>query len=251
LAGHSSWVINVAYSPNGQQLASASDDKTIKIWDVSSGQLLKSLTGHSSVVNSVAYSLNGQQLASASFDNTIKIWDVSSGQLLKTLTGHSDAVYSVAYSPNGQQLASASVDKTIKIWDVSSGQLLKTLAGHSKEVNNATYSPNGQQLASASADNTIILWDLDFDNLLNSGCNLLNNYLIAHPEVLEELRSCQTPLRLAQGATTLVIQGEKLARNDDISGAVEKFGKAQQWNNKLKFDSQARAKELANQGKVK
>ncbi|MEH2291404.1 hypothetical protein [Nostoc sp.] len=79
---------------------------------------------------------------------------------------------------------------------------------------------------------------------------MLNNYLIAHPEVLEELQSCQTPLRLVQGATVLVVQGEKLARSDDINGAVEKFGKAQQWDNKLKFDSQTRAKELANQAKV-
>ncbi|MEH2240517.1 WD40 repeat domain-containing protein, partial [Nostoc sp.] len=192
----------------------------------------------------------GQQLASASVDKTIKIWDVSSGQLLKTLTGHSSEVYSVAYSPNGQQLASASVDKTIKIWDVSSGQLLKTLTGHSSGVISVAYSPNGQQLASASDDKTIILWDLDFENLLLSGCKLLNNYFIGHPEVLEELQSCQTPSRKAQGATTLVIQGENLAQNDDINGAVEKFGKAQQWDNKLKFDSQARAKELANQGKT-
>ncbi|MEH2226107.1 nSTAND1 domain-containing NTPase [Nostoc sp.] len=245
LTGHSSPVNSIAYSPNGQQLASASAGKTIKIWDVSSGQLLNTLTGHSSPVNSIAYNPNGKDLASASADNTIKIWDVSSGQLLKTLTGHSSPVNSVAYSPNGQQLASASFDNTIKIWDVSSGQLLKTLTGHSSWVYSVAFSPNGQQLASASADKTIILWDLDFDNLLLSGCKLLNNYLIAHPEVLEELQSCQTRSRLVQGATVLVIQGEKLARNDDINGAVEKFGKAQQWDNKLKFDSQTRAKELA------
>ncbi|MEH1814791.1 MAG: ribosome assembly protein 4 [Nostoc sp.] len=250
LTGHSKEVYSVAYSPNGQQLASASDDKTIKIWDVSSGKLFKTLTGRGKEVYSVAYSPNGQQLASANFDNTIKIWDVSSGKPLKTLTSHSSFVTSVAFSPNGQELASASLDKTIKIWDVSSGKPLKTLTGHSGSVNSVAYSPSGQQLASASGDKTIILWDLDFDNLLFSGCNLLNNYFIGHPEVLEELQSCQTRSRLAQGATTLVIQGEKLARNDDINGAVEKFGKAQQWDNKLKFDSQARAKELANQGKT-
>ncbi|MEH1966025.1 WD40 repeat domain-containing protein [Nostoc sp.] len=248
LTGHSKEVNSVAYSPNGQQLASASRDKTIKIWDVSSGKLLKTLTGHSSRVWSVAYSPNEQQLASASFDNTIKIWDVSSGKLLKTLTGHSSLIIGVAYSPNGKQLASASFDSTIKIWDISIGKPLKTLTGYSSQVYSVAYSPNGEQLASASADKTIILWDFDFDNLLFSGCSLLNHYLIAHPEVLEELQSCQTPSRLAQGATTLLIQGEKLARNDDINGAVEKFRKAQQWDNKLKFDSQTRAKELA-QGK--
>ncbi|MBN3889395.1 MAG: ribosome assembly protein 4 [Nostoc sp. JL31] len=249
LTGHRDAVNSIAYSPNGQQLASASFDNTIKIWDVSSGQLSETLTGHSSYVNSIAYSPNGRQLASASLDNTIKIWDVSSSQLLKSLSSRREVI-SVAYNPNGQQLASASADNTIKIWDVNSGQLLKSLTGHRDAVNSIAFSPNGQQLASASKDKTIILWDLDFDNLLDSGCNLLNNYFIGHPEVLEELQSCQTPSRLAQGATMLVIQGEKLARNDDISGAVEKFHKAQQWDNKLKFDSQAKAKELANQGKT-
>ncbi|MDZ8189183.1 MAG: hypothetical protein RMX96_30630, partial [Nostoc sp. ChiSLP02] len=136
------------------------------------------------------------------------------------------------------------------LWDVSTGKAIKTLTGHSSKVYSVGFSPDGKTLASASAHNTAILWDLDFDNLLLSGCDLLNNYLITHPEVLEELQSCQTPARLAQGATVLVIQGEKLARNQDIDGAVAKFNKAQQWDNKLKFDSQARAKELANQAKV-
>ncbi len=96
----------------------------------------------------------------------------------------------------------------------------------------------------------MILWDLDFDNLLLSGCNLLNNYLVAHPEVLEDLKKCQTPSRKVLGAKVLVIQGEKLARNDDINGAVEKFRQAQQWDNKLKFDFHARATEFVNKGKA-
>ncbi|MBC1242195.1 ribosome assembly protein 4, partial [Nostoc sp. 2RC] len=184
-------------------------------------------------------------------DNTIKLWDVSTSKAIKTLTGHSSRVYSVVFSPDGKTLASASDDNTIKLWDVSTSKAIKTLTGHSSRVYSVVFSPDGKTLASASDENTVILWDLDFDNLLLSGCNLLNNYLIAHAEVLEEFQSCQTPSRLAQAATVLVIQGEKLARNDDINDAVEKFNKAQQWDNKLKFDSQARAKEFVNKGKAK
>ncbi|WP_414574265.1 WD40 repeat domain-containing protein, partial [Nostoc sp. CCY 9925] len=168
LEGHSKTVTSVAYSPNGHQLASASWDNTIKLWDISSGKLLQTLTGHSDTVNSVAYSPNGHQLASASWDNTIKLWDISSGKLLQTLTGHSDTVNSVAYSPNGQQLASASADNTIKIWDISSGKLLQTLTDHSDTVNSVTYSPNGQQLASASGDKTIKIWDISSGKLLQT-----------------------------------------------------------------------------------
>ncbi|MEH2266183.1 WD40 repeat domain-containing protein, partial [Nostoc sp.] len=235
---------------DGKTLASGSADKTIKLWDVSTGKAMKTLSGHSSSVISVVFSPDGKTLASGSADKTIKLWDVSTGKAMKTLSGHSSLVISVVFSPDGKTLASGSFDKTIKLWDVSTGKAIKTLTGHSSFVLSVVFSPDGKTLASGSDDKTVILWDLDFDNLLHSGCNLLNNYFIGHPEVLEELQSCQTPSRKAQGATTLVIQGNKLALNDDINGAVEKFGKAQQWDNKLKFDSQARAKELANQGKV-
>ncbi|MBD2678357.1 MULTISPECIES: AAA family ATPase [Nostoc] len=246
LTGHSSRVYSVVFSPDGKTLASGSNDNTIKLWDVSTGKAIKTLTGHSSLVLSVVFSPDGKTLASGSNDNTIKLWDVSMGKAIKTLTGHSSLVWGVVFSPDGKTLASGSYDKTIKLWDVSTGKAIKTLTGHSNRVYSVVFSSDGKTLASGSDDNTVILWDLDFDNLLLSGCNLLNNYLIAHPEVLEELQSCQTPAQLAQGATVLVIQGEKLARNDDINGAVAKFNKAQQWDSKLKFDSQARAKEFVN-----
>ncbi|MDZ8264568.1 eIF2A-related protein, partial [Nostoc sp. ChiQUE01b] len=250
LTGHSSRVNSVVFSPDGKTLASGSYDNTIKLWDVNTGKAIKTLTGHSSRVNSVVFSPDGKTLASGSDDNTIKLWDVSTGKAIKTLTGHSGTVYSVVFSPDGKTLASGSDDNTIKLWDVSTGKAIKTLTGHSGTVWGVVFSPDGKTLASGSVDKTVILWDLDFNDLLHSGCNLLNNYFISHPEVLEELQSCQTPSRLAQGATALVIQGEKLARNDDINGAVEKFGKAQQWDKKLKFDFQVRAKEFVNQGKA-
>ncbi|AFY46334.1 WD40 repeat-containing protein [Nostoc sp. PCC 7524] len=246
LQGHSRGVYSVAYSPDSKYLASASSDNTIKIWDLSTDKAVQTLQGHSSEVISVAYSPDGKYLASASWDNTIKIWDISTSKAVQTLQDHSSLVMSVAYSPDGKYLAAASRNSTIKIWDISTGKAVQTLQGHSREVMSVAYSPNGKYLASASSDNTIKIWDLDVDNLLRSGCDLLNNYLIFHPEVLEELSSCQTPARLVPAATVLVIQGEKLARVGDISGAVAKFRQAQQWDQSLKFDPEAKAQALAN-----
>jgi WD40 repeat protein len=168
LTGHSDSVWSVAYSPNGQTLASGSWDNTIKLWNVKTGNLLQTLTGHSKDINSVAYSPDGQTLASASNDNTIKLWNVKTGNLLQTLEGHSYSVNSVAYSPDGQTLASGSDDNTIKVWNVKTGKLLQALTGHSDSVWSVAYSPDGQTLASGSGDTTIKIWDVKTGNLLQT-----------------------------------------------------------------------------------
>ncbi|MBC6477892.1 MAG: trypsin-like peptidase domain-containing protein [Hormoscilla sp. GM7CHS1pb] len=170
LKGHSDVVYSVAISPDGQLLASGSDDNTIKIWNLGSGRLLRTLTGHSGDVNSVgqAWGPDGQLLASGSGDRTIKIWNLGSGRLLRTLTGHSRWVRSVAISPDGQLLASGSDDRTIKIWNLGSGRLLRTLTGHSHWVNSVAISPDGQLLASGSRDRTIKIWNLESGRLLRT-----------------------------------------------------------------------------------
>ena len=166
LTRHKVDVNSVAFSSNGQLLASGSDDNTIKLWQVQDGRvrLLNTLTGHKNWVYSVAFSPNGQLLASGSRDDTIKLWQVSDGMLLGTLTGHKADVNSVAFSPNGQLLASGSDDKTIKLWQVQDGgerrQLLNTLTGHKNWVYSVAFSPDGQLLASGSRDNTIKLWQV-------------------------------------------------------------------------------------------
>jgi WD40 repeat protein len=166
LTGHSNWVWSVAYSPDGQTLASGSLDNTIKLWNVNTGNLLQTLKGHSELVNSVAYSPDGQTVASGSLDKTIKLWNINTGNLLQTLEGY----YIVAYSPDGQTLAlaSGSDDKTIKLWDVNTGNLLQTLKGHSELVNSVAYSPDGQTLASGNNDKTIKLWNVNTGNLLQT-----------------------------------------------------------------------------------
>ncbi|MFB2917599.1 hypothetical protein [Aerosakkonema funiforme] len=159
LGGHANTVNGVSFSPNGKMLASASDDYTVKVWDIFSGKEIKTLTGHTNCVNGVSFSPNGKMLASASADNAVKLWDISSGKEIKTLTGHTNSVWGVSFSPNGKMLASASADKTVKLWDTSSGKEIKTLTGHTDGVAWVSFSPNGKMLASASTDKTVKLWD--------------------------------------------------------------------------------------------
>jgi WD40 repeat protein len=127
LEGHSSFVMVAAFSHDSRKLASASWDKTIKVWDVSSGACLQTLQGHSGGVRSVAFSHDSRKLASASRDNTVKVWDVSSEVCLQTFVGHTNYVTSVAFSHDSSKLASASWDNTVKVWDASSGACLQTL----------------------------------------------------------------------------------------------------------------------------
>ncbi len=105
--------------PAEKPLASGSDDTTIRLQDVETGQLVRTLEGHIAGVNSVTFSPDGRLLASGSLDNTVRLWDAASGQLVRTLEGHTDNVNSVAFSPNGRLLASGSDDTTVRLWDIA------------------------------------------------------------------------------------------------------------------------------------
>jgi WD40 repeat protein len=151
---------SVAFSPNGKLLVSASTDRTIKIWDLASGNALHVMSEHDGPAYSVAFSPDGKIVASGGWDKTVELWDVVTGRELRGLSGHSQLVISVAFSPNGKLLASGGADGTVRLWDVASGHALRTLAGDSGSVRCVAFSPDGTMLASGGDDDTIKLWDV-------------------------------------------------------------------------------------------
>jgi WD40 repeat protein len=165
LSGHRGGVSSVVWSSDGKRLATASDDRTAKVWDADTGKELLTLTGHRNIVMSVAWSPaeteEGQRLATGSGDGTAKVWDAENGKELLTLTGHSNTVSSVAWSPDGKRLATGSWDRTAKVWDASNGKELLTLTGHRDSVLSMTWSPDGERLATGSSDGTAKVWDAE------------------------------------------------------------------------------------------
>ncbi|WP_204139983.1 AAA-like domain-containing protein [Halomicronema sp. CCY15110] len=157
LAGHEGEVRAVAYSPQGDRIASASLDGTVILW-TTDGTRLQTLSSNDGGVRAIAFSPDGQVLAAGS-PGTIRLWDVPTGEPLMAIPAHQGLITTLGFSPDGSQIASGSTDKTVKVWQ-RDGTLLHTLTGHRAMVRGLAFSPDGQQLASGSADATIKLWHL-------------------------------------------------------------------------------------------
>lgn len=179
--GHDHNVSSVAFiPPTGDFLLSASRDKTIKLWEVSTGYCVKTLVGHREWVRMVRVNFEGTFIGSCSNDHTIRIWCVESKETKIELRDHDHTVECIAWAPEtasvfineaagndnkkgqhvGPFIVSGSRDKTIKIWDVSSGICLFTLHGHDNWVRGVVFHPGGKFLLSASDDKTIRVWDI-------------------------------------------------------------------------------------------
>ena len=192
--GHSNSVTSVAFSPDGTRLLSASDDKTLKLWDAATGQLMRTFEAHTEV-KSVVFSRDGTRLLSGGNGDTLQLWDAASGQLIRThsssalsvafspdgtrllaggprgarlwdaasgrlihtFTGHELPVYAVAFSPDGTYLLSGA--EHVRLWDAASGLLIRTFKGYSGSAQSVASSPDGKHLLSGSSDKTLKLWD--------------------------------------------------------------------------------------------
>jgi len=150
----------VAWSSDSRLLVTASDDKTLKIWELSSGKSLKTLKGHSNYVFCCNFNPQSNLIVSGSFDESVRIWDVRTGKCLKTLPAHSDPVSAVHFNRDGSLIVSSSYDGLCRIWDTASGQCLKTLIDDDNPpVSFVKFSPNGKYILAATLDNTLKLWD--------------------------------------------------------------------------------------------
>ena len=167
LKAHSGWVTAVAFSPDGQRLASGSWDRTVKFWEVTSGKQLNPVASKMKEVQSLAFSRDGHWLATENSLNTVALRDPVTGQEIRALPSDrplgalgSNWVYSIAFSPDGQLLASGLDDKTVRLWDVKTGQKVRDLTGLRRPVIYIAFSPDGRLLATGADEKTIRIWDV-------------------------------------------------------------------------------------------
>jgi WD40 repeat protein len=182
LKGHTDEVRALGFSPDGQRIASAgldrtlaylpdstrivtgSADQTVRVWDTTTGQELRTFKGHTDQVVAVAASPDGRNFASASEDQTVRVWDAASPARPRTLQSPSVHTYGgsfecLAFSPDSRLLVSGHDDNTLRVWELSSGRLLRVMKGHTQSVKCVAFSPDGHTIASGGLDRTVRLWD--------------------------------------------------------------------------------------------
>ena len=192
LVGHTGGISSVSVTPDGKQAISGSGDTihfiglsdwitrarfsesgdtTLRVWDLTSGQCLKTLEGHTDGISSVSVTPDGKQAISASKDKTLRVWDLTSGRCVNTLEGHSDKVFSVSVTPDGKQAVSASWDGTLRVWNLTSGRCVRCInipIERKFRVNNVSVTPDGKQAVSVSCYNTLRVWDLTSGQCVNT-----------------------------------------------------------------------------------
>jgi serine/threonine protein kinase len=158
--GHDGKVLALAWSPDGQQIASASADQTVQVWNPTSGKLLLTYHGHRLDVKTVAWSPNGNCIASGGIDHAIQVWNAATGEHLLQYR-HAGSISGLSWSPDSKRIASmgSAPEHTVHIWDATNGTRMLTYEGHEETILALAWSPNGQRVASAGSDGMVKVWD--------------------------------------------------------------------------------------------
>ncbi|MBN1138231.1 MAG: hypothetical protein JXM73_16705 [Anaerolineae bacterium] len=160
LTGYEGWVNAVAVTPDGRRAVSASGDRTLRVWDLATGQAEAVLRGHEGPVSAVAVTPDGRRAVSGSWDRTLRVWDLATGKTAAVLHGHELSVDTVAVTPDGRRAVSGSPDSTLRVWDLATGKTAAILRGHEDRVRAVAVTPDGRRAVSGSADQTLRVWDL-------------------------------------------------------------------------------------------
>ena len=161
LEGHTDLIRAVAIAHVARRIISASDDRTLRVWDLGSGQTVHTLHGHAGAITAVAMTPDGRRAISGSTDRTLRVWNLETGQILGTLLGHTDTVHVLAISPDGCRAVSGSYDDTLRLWDLETGREVRKLDGHTRMVTAVAVTPDGRRAVSGSWDETLRVWDLE------------------------------------------------------------------------------------------
>jgi len=158
LRGHTASITCVALSPDGARAATGSADNAVRLWDVATGEPLRTLAADDRVTD-VAFSPDGGAVVAAYADGTARVWDAAGGEERLRLRGHQGAVLAATFAPDGAQVVTAGADATIRFYDAATGAPGLVLTGHADAVSALAFSPDGARLASAGRDKTIRIWD--------------------------------------------------------------------------------------------
>ncbi len=184
LVSQADQVVAIAFSGDGEKIASGGADHKVRLWDANMQQPIGKPFGkrsewHQKAVLAVAFSPDGERLVSGSVDRTIRVWDAQTGKLIGKLIGHRYSVVSVAFSPDGKQIVSGSDDKTIRLWDATTGRQLMQMKGEPFQPILVGFSSDGKTVFSRSFDNVMRFWDAGTGELKNEQNNPLQTSSIA------------------------------------------------------------------------